>query len=142
MRKELLPIGTVVLLEGGNRKVMITGYSSKNNDEEKIYDYNGCIFPEGLIENIFCLFDNNQIIEVIYKGLENEEFKEFIEKEASKISLVTSSNNLKQDNNLGLKNRSKSPNSVDTLSSNDMYSKFAAEKISGNEIEKIDSINL
>lgn len=142
MRKELLPIGTVVLLEGGNRKVMITGYSSKNNDEEKIYDYNGCIFPEGLIENIFCLFDNNQIIEVIYKGLENEEFKEFVEKEASKIFLVTSSNNPKQDNNLGLKNRSKSQNSVDTLSSNDMYSKFAAEKISGNEIEKIDSINL
>ena len=69
-----LPIGTVVLLRGGLKKVMITGYSSvSREDSEKVYDYNGCIFPEGLMENIYCLFDASQIEDVLYMGLESEE---------------------------------------------------------------------
>ena len=73
-----LPIGTVVLLRGGLKKVMITGYSSvSREDSEKVYDYNGCIFPEGLMENVFCLFDASQIEEVFYEGLRNEEYDEY-----------------------------------------------------------------
>lgn len=98
VKNELLPIGTVVLLEGGTRKVMICGYSSKSTADKtnKVYDYNGCVFPEGFMENIFCLFDNKQIKEVCYLGLENEEFenyKKIIERSkrpgAKKIDLPT-----------------------------------------------------
>ena len=56
MNKKELPIGTVVMLVGGSKKVMITGYRSKNADADKVFDYNGCVFPEGLMENIYCLF--------------------------------------------------------------------------------------
>ena len=77
MNNKELPIGTVVLLKGGLKKVMITGYSSVSREEsDKVYDYNGCIFPEGLMENVFCLFDASQIEEVFYKGLINDEFNE------------------------------------------------------------------
>ena len=54
MNKKELPIGTVVMLVGGSKKVMITGYRSKNADADKVFDYNGCVFPEGLMENIYC----------------------------------------------------------------------------------------
>lgn len=76
MKKELLPIGTVVLLNGGTKKLMITGYRSKTKDDDKVYDYNGCIFPEGFIENTYCLFNHGEIEEVFYLGLENDESKE------------------------------------------------------------------
>ncbi len=79
MKKELLPIGTVVLLEGGTKKVMICGYSSKSAEDNKVYDYNGCIFPEGFMENIYCLFNHDQIETVYYEGLKNEEFEEYME---------------------------------------------------------------
>lgn len=80
MNNKELPIGTVVLLKGGLKKVMITGYSSISREESnKVYDYNGCIFPEGLMENVYCLFDASQIEEVFYKGLVNDEFNNNLE---------------------------------------------------------------
>ena len=80
MNKKELPIGTVVMLVGGSKKVMITGYRSKNADADKVFDYNGCVFPEGLMENIYCLFDAAQIEDVLYMGLESEEKDEHINK--------------------------------------------------------------
>ena len=80
MNKKELPIGTVVMLVGGSKKVMITGYRSKNADADKVFDYNGCVFPEGLMENIYCLFDASQIEDVLYMGLESEEKDNHINK--------------------------------------------------------------
>ena len=80
MNKKELPIGTVVMLVGGSKKEMITGYRSKNADADKVFDYNGCVFPEGLMENIYCLFDASQIEDVLYMGLENEEHEKNINK--------------------------------------------------------------
>ena len=80
MTKKELPIGTVVMLVGGSKKVMITGYRSKNADADKVFDYNGCVFPEVLMENIYCLFDASQIEDVLYMGLENDEHQKNINK--------------------------------------------------------------
>ena len=47
MYKELLPIGTVVILRGGLRKLMITGIKVANVDTlEKVYYYIGVLYPE------------------------------------------------------------------------------------------------
>lgn len=77
--KEYLPIGTVVLLKGGEKKVMITGFCVIPNDNNhKLYDYSGCLFPEGVIDsNEVCLFNHTQIDEVCFRGYENEEEREF-----------------------------------------------------------------
>lgn len=76
---KLLPIGSVVLLNNGSKKIMITGfYSIAANDPNKIFDYCGCLFPEGVIsseQNL--LFDHNQIMKVCYMGYKNDEEKEF-----------------------------------------------------------------
>ena len=48
MEKEFLPVGSVVLLKGGTKRVMVTGFCSVDNDDTtKIYDYTGCLYPEG-----------------------------------------------------------------------------------------------
>lgn len=79
MRDKYLPIGSVVLLKGGTKKVMITGFCSiAEENQEKIYDYCGCIYPEGyLSSDEVCLFDHDQISEVYFVGFEDEEEKEF-----------------------------------------------------------------
>ena len=82
MQDKYLPIGTVVLLKGGSKRIMITGFcimESKNSN--KVYDYTGCLFPEGFIsmdKNL--LFDHEQIEKIDYMGLIDDEEKEFKEK--------------------------------------------------------------
>ena len=79
MDKGFLPIGSVVLLKGGTKKVMITGFCSIDNDNtEKVYDYTGCLYPEGILNsNELRLFDNSQIDKVFYRGFEDEEQESF-----------------------------------------------------------------
>ena len=79
MNKGFLPIGSVVLLKGGTKRVMITGYCSIDNENtEKVYDYTGCLYPEGILNsNELRLFDNNQIEKVDFRGFEDQEQIDF-----------------------------------------------------------------
>ena len=66
--EKFLPIGTVVLLNGGSKRVMITGFCSvAQENQDKIYDYSGCVYPEGyLSSNQVCLFDHDQIEKIFF----------------------------------------------------------------------------
>lgn len=79
MEEKFLPVGTVVLLKGGKKRVMIIGFCAMAKEKEgKIFDYCGCIYPEGLMaSNQTCMFDHSQIEKVFYKGLVDEEETEF-----------------------------------------------------------------
>ena len=81
-----LPIGTVVILKGATKRLMISGFCAmenepKENEETKIWDYSGCLYPEGFLSsNQCCLFDHEQIEEIFHLGLsaeEDEEEKDF-----------------------------------------------------------------
>lgn len=82
MKEKYLPIGTVVLLKGGRKRAMITGFCSvAQEDQEKIYDYSGCVYPEGyLSSNQVCLFDHDQIEKIFFVGYEDEEEVAFKDK--------------------------------------------------------------
>ena len=90
MREKYLPIGTVVLLKGGKKRAMITGFCSvAQENQEKIYDYSGCVYPEGyLSSNQVCLFDHDQIDKIFFLGFEDEEEKAFKEKLNSIVSSI------------------------------------------------------
>ena len=81
IKEKFLPIGTVVLLKNGNKKVMITSYLIFPTGEAKkqeMYDYGGCTFPEGVIDSKIGIgFNHDQIQEVCHMGFENDESKEF-----------------------------------------------------------------
>lgn len=80
--EKVLPIGSVVLLNGAQRRVMIIGYQrTAANNEEHIYDYCGCPYPEGYISpEKTLLFDHDQIDRLISIGFQNAEEVEFQEK--------------------------------------------------------------
>jgi len=79
MKGKFLPIGTVCMLKGGKKRVMITGFCSiPTEDKSKMYDYSGCIFPEGfLTSNQVCLFNHDQIEKIYHMGYEDESQAEF-----------------------------------------------------------------
>ena len=79
--EKYLPIGTVVLLKGGSKKVMIIGYKAVVTDTKQTeWDYSGCIYPEGMLSSDqLLLFDHSQINEIFFTGFEDEEAKKFHE---------------------------------------------------------------
>ena len=79
MEDMLLPIGSVVTLKNGSKKLMVIAFcvSSKQNSNE-IYDYCGVLYPEGMVDSSRHFFFNNENIEKIhYLGYFNEEEEAF-----------------------------------------------------------------
>jgi hypothetical protein len=78
MYKNMLPIGSVILLKGGNKRVMICGRIQARAGEDKVYDYSACFFPEGLLDtsNLF-FFNRDAIDRVFFIGCQDEEELKF-----------------------------------------------------------------
>lgn len=77
MKEKFLPIGTVVLLSGATKRLMITGYcAAQAENQNVVFDYVGCLFPEGnLMGDDVALFNHSQIGSIVYMGLDDDEFK-------------------------------------------------------------------
>ncbi len=76
MENKLLPLGSVVLLKGGEKKLFIGGYGISNEDK-KVFDYIGYPYPEGFMTpKVNFLFDNDSIDKVLFNGYKDEEFDE------------------------------------------------------------------
>ena len=76
--KEFLPLGSVVLLKEASKKLMIVGFLTSRVDDEEVFDYAGCLFPEGVLSSDeSLLFNEEDIEEVIALGYKNEETDEF-----------------------------------------------------------------
>jgi len=78
---DLLPIGSIVLLNGGEKRLMIYGVKQiDEGDSNKEYDYIGVMYPEGNIGSEYqFLFNHGDILEVIFRGYEDNERMTFIE---------------------------------------------------------------
>lgn len=82
MKTKYLPIGSVVILRGGSKEVMINGYCIESEDAPgKVFDYRGCPYPEGIISSAgVALFNNSDISVVSFRGFENDESLDFLDK--------------------------------------------------------------
>ena len=78
--KKYLPLGTVVLMKGASKRVMITGYIAKSPEtKDKVWDYIGCMWTEGVIsadKNL--LFDHKNIDKIYAIGYSDDEQKRFM----------------------------------------------------------------
>ena len=88
IEEKFLPIGTVVLLKGGKKELMIISYcivpsgeaydkNGKVDVRDRMFDYGGCVYPEGMItsDQLFA-FNHEQIEKIVYKGYETDSQKE------------------------------------------------------------------
>jgi len=77
--KKLLPIGSIVRLKSGTKRLMVIGVMQTEEGTGDEYDYLGVIYPEGnLGEEGRFLFDHKNIDEVVFRGFEDEERDQFI----------------------------------------------------------------
>ncbi len=80
--KKYLPLGSVVLLKGGKKRLMITGFCIiTGNDKDGMFDYCGCLYPEGSVSSEkMALFNHDQIKKIYAIGFSDDEEKEFKKK--------------------------------------------------------------
>ena len=85
-----LPIGTIVKLKTGKRKVMITGFCLYDHDAaHTLYDYCGCAYPEGMLStNEVNLFNHGDIEKVFHLGVSDEDEKKFKVNLGSMIQII------------------------------------------------------
>ncbi len=78
--KDLLPIGSIVLLKDGLKRLMIIGIMQNDaGGTGKNYDYLGELYPEGHIgEGFQYLFNHEDISKIIFRGFEDAERTEFL----------------------------------------------------------------
>ena len=86
--EKFLPIGSVILLKGGEKRLMITGYCLLTRENvDKVYDYSGCLYPEGIItSNQTAVFNHDQIEKVYALGYSDDEEKEYRQKLLDEIN--------------------------------------------------------
>ena len=76
-RTEYLPLGSVVILNGGVKKLMIIarGLVVKIEGKEKFFDYGGINYPEGLTGDKIAYFNHNGIAKKIFEGYSDDDNK-------------------------------------------------------------------
>ena len=108
-REKYLPIGSVVLLKNAKKRVMVTGFIARAQETgDKIFDYMGCLYPEGVVssdKNL--LFNHDQIDKIFYLGYTDEEWKSVQDKLNKTTELI--SKIPKEEDEIGL------PNSTDNI---------------------------
>lgn len=74
MYKNMLPIGSVVLLKEGEKRLMITGRVLTKAGDDTIYDYAGCYYPEGIGgANSTFFFNRDAIARLYFVGFQDSE---------------------------------------------------------------------
>ena len=78
---ELLPIGSIVFAAGSEKRLMIYGVRQIADEDNTEYDYICVPYPEGHMGTDFTyLLNHSDISDVVFRGYEDEERAEFIEK--------------------------------------------------------------
>lgn len=84
---EILPIGSVVILNKGEQELMITSRFPLYplDGEMGYFEYAGCIYPHGYVKQENYFFNSEDIEKVQFIGYESEEEEELREKIISQI---------------------------------------------------------
>lgn len=77
----LLPIGSVIRLESGEHRLMITGYGQRIQGRDEVCDYVGCLWPEGHEAPDRCyVFNREDIADVYFLGYQTDGQKVLVSK--------------------------------------------------------------
>lgn len=96
MKKEtlhhILPLGSVITLKKGTKKLMIIGRIQEETSSKKLYDYSAVLYPEGMLEASQVYMFQAEDIECIYHvGLQESEefaFRAFLEQKLQELQLL------------------------------------------------------
>ncbi len=72
---EYLPLGSVVIVRGAVRKTVIIarGLAAEIAGQTKVFDYGGCVYPEGLLGDQIAYFNHADIAKVVFEGYSDDD---------------------------------------------------------------------
>ena len=78
--QELLPLGSVVLLEGAVQRLIITGRALivRHDNKEFFFDYAGHLYPDGVMSSRIAYFNHDAISKVFFMGYNDEANRETV----------------------------------------------------------------
>ena len=101
MTDELLPVGSIVKIRFSKNKYMIMGYYVNDLEKQEKYDYVAVEYPIGLLSlNDVAGFSADYVKQVLHKGFETEESKEFLTKLKEEISKAEENKTVVQAQNI------------------------------------------
>lgn len=104
-QQKLLPLGSIVILKGSTKKVMIISRALGVgvNGKPYYFDYGACFYPEGLIGDQLLYFNHEDIMKIEHEGFVNGD--EAIMQE--NIQLFVAQSGLTKGNTADLMNQKK-----------------------------------
>lgn len=78
---EYLPLGSVVILNGGVQKIIVNarGMVAANMNPPKFFDYGGSFYPQGIIGDKIMYFNHEDIKKIIFTGYSDDDDKLMID---------------------------------------------------------------
>lgn len=79
MIEKYLPVGSVIMLKNGDKKLMVTGFCVRDaRNKDKVFDYCACLYPEGILRSDHVvLFNHSEIKDIFSLGYSDDEEKQF-----------------------------------------------------------------
>ena len=134
--EKYLPIGTVVLLKGATKRLMIAGYCAVDQEKkDEMWDYSGCMYPEGFLSSTQSfLFDHSQIAKIYSLGYKDNEEEEFQQKLTTYINSKGSGEDGTEDSNESSEGESSAPVSNESDSVSESAESVVEEKVDTNQL--------
>lgn len=90
--KNFLPIGSVLKIQDIDQKVMVYGRLQKQKDGRRVFDYAGCMYPYGNLndEEGTILFDGESIEKMYFLGYQDHDeinVRNILQKEYEKLKV-------------------------------------------------------
>ena len=70
-KRELLPLGSVVILKGSVKKLLIVSRGSIV--ESAFFDYGAFLYPEGMIDTNIAYFNHDDVLKVVHEGYSDQD---------------------------------------------------------------------
>lgn len=88
-----LPLGSIVLLEGGSQKLIIIARGMHVTMDEQTYffDYGGVPYPDGLVGDRMAYFNHSNVSKVVFEGysdVDNENIVDGINRYLSSVPQI------------------------------------------------------
>lgn len=81
-RIDYLPLGSIVYLNDGMKKLMIVGRGLivKNGEKPYFFDYGGVLFPEGLQGDEMAYFQHDAVKKIVFQGFKDDDDEAAVDK--------------------------------------------------------------
>ena len=74
---DYIPLGSVVYLKGGVKKLLIVARAINvaNGGKQYFFDYGGVLYPEGITGDQMAYFNHGDVSSIYFRGCDDEENK-------------------------------------------------------------------